>query len=84
MTALDQQRGHLSAERGSMRGAGRMYPVIMIRGVYRSGVSRGCRWYCLPSSPETSSRYRVRRAVRAARQAIVLSLADWLQREVQS
>jgi len=24
MTALDQQRGHLSAERGSMRGAGRM------------------------------------------------------------
>ena len=31
MTALDQQRGHLSAERGSMRGAGRMSKLQFFR-----------------------------------------------------
>lgn len=50
--------------------AGRgVYPYLMLNGVRRDGFALGLNFYSLPSCPESSSRYRLRKAVRAARQA---------------
>ena len=50
--------------------AGRgVYPYLMLNGVRRDGFAHGLNFYSLPSCPESSSRYRLRKAVRAARQA---------------
>lgn len=88
MTALDQQRGHLSIERGASRlGAGRGwsdgFPVLTIRGVRASRHSRGLNCYLIPSSPETVSKHRRRVAVRAALRLIVQSLASSRSRVVR-
>ena len=59
--------------------AGRgVYPYLMLNGVRRDGFAHGLNFYSLPSCPESSSRYRLRKAVRAACRAfrsIVLPLS---------
>ena len=48
--------------------AGRgVYPYLMLNGVRRDGFALGLNFYSLPSCPESSSRYRLRKAVRTAR-----------------
>lgn len=88
MTALDQQRGHLSIERGASRlGAGRGwsdgFPVLTIRGVFVSRHVLGLNCYLLPSSSETRSKYRRRVAVRAALRLVAQLLASSRSREVR-
>lgn len=59
------------------------FPSLFICGVRRCGFSQ-VRFYSLPACPETHSKYRLRKAVRAALQGFVATIADWRQREVES
>lgn len=59
------------------------FPLLMIAGVRRCGFSQ-VRFYSLPACSEISSKYRLRKAVRAALQGFVATVADWRQREVRS
>jgi hypothetical protein len=67
-----QTDGASYRERGFSRVS---YPFLMIDGVYRYSSAMGVHSYSLASIPKTSSKYRLRVAVRAARKAISELLA---------
>jgi hypothetical protein len=54
----------------------------MIGGVYRCGFSQ-VRFYSLPSCPEISSKYRLRKAVRAALQGFSAAISRLAPREAE-
>lgn len=88
MTTRDARPGQASHRAPDAPGAGRMsdsggFPLLTIRGVRASCFVRGLHSYCLPSCPETRSKYRLRKAVRAALQGFAASLSRLPPREVR-
>lgn len=61
--ARDQTAAGASRQSGRALDAGRgVYPKLMLSGVQRDGFALGLNFYSLPSCPESSSRYRLRKA----------------------